>query len=89
MLIRQVTSRADGDRFGKDFGGATHRPSGPHFFPATTEGVDFLNWWRAFILRCATWRAAVCVPVADKLIEKKNCARFVDSVRVPFSPRYL
>lgn len=43
MLIRQVTSRADGDRFGKDFGGATHRPAGPHFFPATTEGVDFLN----------------------------------------------
>lgn len=41
MLIRQVTSRADGDRFGKDFGGATHRPSGPHFFPPPPKGLIF------------------------------------------------
>lgn len=32
MLIRQVTSRPDGDRFGKDFGGTTQHPEGAAFF---------------------------------------------------------
>lgn len=43
MLIRQVTSRPDADRFGKDFGGTTQTPCGAAFFPPTTKGVDFLN----------------------------------------------
>lgn len=49
-------------------------PRGAAFFPPTTEGVDFLNWWRAFIPRCATWpRGCMCYrPLINKLKKKKN-----------------